>query len=1005
MIDVHPQSASSPVRSVLDAARDGAVFFSDRKGDLGNIEYGGNNKSSVPFYRTNDRYMLGAERGAHHAGSSPLASLTRKEVALLWRSTGYVADAAAEKPILGVDRADHAPVLCDDDADFVSLKDSRVKKHEQIDPGHEESQSPRSHSSSLSESGEESTVKEEGDQTIDHDSASQAARAENARLAGVVKQEPQSAEAWHQYIEFQEVWLGGGFQSDAQSLSTRGVADVKLSMYSKAIKSVKDNDPKLEILLCDMMREAEKVLEAQKLEKRWQEAIKGHRHFSKLWLAYLDFMQSSSASFQLTTYQDMVKECLSILTGAWKAKQPAQDIVDLVYLFLRYSCCMRDAGYYELATGLWQAVFELNFPIPSRRPLTGNAQERIDELEEFWDGEESRCGEYAISFGQKEVPAAAQPLSDSFANAQNSERPDASMERFAKEETGRARRSQRPARASDDADSDDPFRVVLFSDLKPFLFLVPDGFRRVLVNAFLCFYGLPPLLDTDTTVDDIQYWWQDSFLNQGWDCNIARAQPDSVPQDPTILNSRTTIEALFAKSQALPGSLVFPSLRSISDVSFVTNTLTYLTAHGPLDTSLLVYLIAFTHHTSPTSARSLAKAFLKKDPNNVPIYLALSHLEFADSNPSRAILILSTTIANFAASQHLAILPLWRTWLFHALQTGDRDAARRIALSIGRAEVLPASPNLSPTDYLPAVLTTLQAALTSPTTPSNPSQHADILDLLALITYLFPSTPSNSLSDALDSYTTSLASLPSQTSPTAHLLHQHRATLITNHTAAHLPHDPHHTRATLAQSTALFPGNTALLAAHDRQQSRLRIDVDALRARRTAVAATSTTSLSHTSPVNTPTPANCTAPAWRIATELHRFSTQTQPHAGSAHPVRAAFERALRNDRAGAPHCAAIWRAYCAFELALPAPAPAPSPPHARKGVTNTAAKVDEERPNNARAKAIWLRAVRALPWHKDLAVWGLLRAEEMGVSDGEGRAVIDGGLGRGWRVLVGEGW
>jgi len=757
-------------------------------------------------------------------------------------------------------------------------------------------------------------------------------------------------------------------------------------MYSKALNSTKNDDKSREKLLLDMMEAAEKVLEKGKLESKWREVVQDKRDCWKLRLAYLNFLQSSFASFRVTVYQDLAKQHNDVGVALALAGKSPNHFAHSIYLFLRYSRCMHEAGFVELAVGLWQAMLQLNFRGDS--PPSEDLDKQLDDLEEYWDNEKPRCGEYFVTPSNKGEVESIHLSTKGTPNDPATK--SSSIINFAYGE--RQRRSQNlwPGRATDESDNDDPYHVVLFSDLRPFLFIVPEQARTMLINAFLCFHSLPPL--PAVTEPDTQHWWQDPFLHSGRPRALNGSRAEDVLRQLATSYLRTTIGVLWRPPTPANGYFASAIEDSDTNIPFAINSLSYVLSTAPSNTMLASYLVALSHAVAPPQARPLIKALLKSTPSSVPLYLTLAHLEFAQHHDERAVLILSTAIANFSrASEPHAVLPLWHAWLQHELQAGRFSNAQRVAASIGRTSLVPTADTPHLQQHVPNVFQTLHAVLTHPTTTRDPHACATTLDLLALICYTCTSTTAcPSLTAALSSYATSLTSL-TPTSPTAELLHQHRASLITHHTTRHLAYMPREVRPVLARSATLFPANTVLLAAHAAQEARFRIDID--RVRSVAAAALVMRTDAHGAQLRGGDEGSdgATAPAWRVRQEVQRFAA-ADVGGSTAHAVRAAFERELQA-RHGATN-GALWRAYVAFELSLLASARAAGSPSS-KGKTAVAG------PDGGRAKQVWLRGVDARPWDKEMVMLGLARADALGVAEAEARAVVDGCLDRGLRMFM----
>ena len=173
-------------------------------------------------------------------------------------------------------------------------------------------------------------------------------------------------------------------------------------------------------------------------------------------------------------------------------------------------------GFNERALAAFQAIIELNFFCPgvnqAQRP--NEMDERwttrvIDDLETFWDGESPRIGE-TNSKGWRNTSDDAEPppaLVTSPGEASNS------LEEWASTEQRTTASQPRPARTADPGIDDDvdPFRCILFDDVKDLLFIVrSDRAKSQLAYAFLNFLGLPFAPSDHAPAMDCH---ADSFIN------------------------------------------------------------------------------------------------------------------------------------------------------------------------------------------------------------------------------------------------------------------------------------------------------------------------------------------------------------------------------------------------------------------------------------------------------------------------------------------------------------
>lgn len=148
---------------------------------------------------------------------------------------------------------------------------------------------------------------------------------------------------------------------------------------------------------------------------------------------------------------------------------------------------------------MWQALLELNFFCPA--DLAGPAGAETEStwfdrvlrgLEAFWDSGKARIGESGALGWSK---SAASTRSSVAPVAEPNSLPEGDpFEHWESRERSLASEYHMPARVTDDViDADpDPYRAVLFEDVRPVLFFAtwPDS-RMQLAWAYLAFLGLP----------------------------------------------------------------------------------------------------------------------------------------------------------------------------------------------------------------------------------------------------------------------------------------------------------------------------------------------------------------------------------------------------------------------------------------------------------------------------------------------------------------------------------
>jgi hypothetical protein len=254
------------------------------------------------------------------------------------------------------------------------------------------------------------------------------------------------------------------------------------------------------------------------------------------------------------------------------------------YVFLRLTAFLKQAGYHELSTALWQALLD----IVVLRPLNIPSENLMTNFEEFWDSELPRLGE-SIGSGWRSYMSIPKPqLPEPVTYQPQTIRPKRDIfSSFARVEDIVEKALYQPGRTLDEAGEDDPFHVILFSDLEPFLsaLILTTEIIQPLVHAFLCYCQLPSLMCNDEV--DYAKWWLDSFV-QTWaenlwdDSNASSKWTKELP--PSWRWNRMTTDLIFGEA--------FPDNVSVNR-HWVENVLREVTHSQTVWTEIAEYFIAF----------------------------------------------------------------------------------------------------------------------------------------------------------------------------------------------------------------------------------------------------------------------------------------------------------------------------------------------------------------------------------------------------------------------------
>ncbi|KAG9784618.1 hypothetical protein KCU88_g2687, partial [Aureobasidium melanogenum] len=471
----------------------------------------------------------------------------------------------------------------------------------------------------------------------------------HVELSRATVENPQDPEVWLAFIEYQQTYF-----SHEQGLRTSGITagrsliDLKISLYEQALSHVKDAKGR-QALILGMMQEGSKIWDAEKQASQWRKFLHKDSSF-ELWVLYLNFVQSNQVRFTFESCLDLYKTCLKNFQSYEKGRR--RDMC-CVYLVLRCTLLFWQCGFTEEAIGIWQALLEYNF----FRPEKPTSEELFESFQQFWESEVARIGDEGAT-GWKSMSSA-----DLEANTDRKafEIPSGDIAAWANAENDMDRCAAMPARSLDDVDEADPYRVLLFSDIKDFLFATdtPEG-SRLLQDAFLLFVGLPPLSD----LPEPRQWRGDPFIYTqlhaaaNWSLSVMSKQ-----------DTFDLADVLCETGPSLPMNALSTS-RTVTRycLHFVRRCLLQLAIvayGGGMVESLPVFAISLESRIDRKAARKQAKAILKRI-DSLSLYNAYAILEFKADNFDSAERVWFTAISmseSLGSSAEGRTFLLWRDWV------------------------------------------------------------------------------------------------------------------------------------------------------------------------------------------------------------------------------------------------------------------------------------------------------------------------------------------------------
>ncbi len=684
------------------------TFTIDVKGDSRNLGYG--SSYGVPSYPRNEsRLALGA---GTWSGSLVHRSATG----------GHTKDSISKRIVKNIGRQKVHHVIADPAsspdndawAEFVHLEPSKRRKREVgddaegevhfFDPHDEFRYSSEGAVRQPTRAGAEAENSLEASGS-DHDGPhllvsflDERLRQRRAVLSSQVKQDPTDWISWLALVELQDEsdgFLDVSSQARHTNAERRSNAEVELSIYETALRSVTDPEGR-ERLHLGMMSKAPLVWERRRCSLKWQTILKEHRSSHRLWKSYLDFHQSRPSDFRLEETRRHYLDLLQDMRGDRASDQASSSgsYMVQVYILLRLTLLLSEGDYTELAAAIWQALLEFTFNRPQH--LRSDTQREasktmydasLSAFEQFWESEVARIGEanargwlnYQTDGDEQAPPPAALealPLPG-----------DSAIITWASAERQASSCSKTPSRAMDTS-SEDPYRVVLFSDIQPALLDSSTSFERdAILAAFLCFCHLPP--HTNNPDNHVRSWYQDQFVrNELLYDNL----PKSGSSDPSDLGPAADTPLAFPLAEHPNSSdTLFPNAgkwfsafgpRTLSrgpiPDEFILASLKMLVNQGFGDDSLAEYLLAFELQVSPTTVVKSAKALLKRRPSSLPLYNAYAMIQSRVGNGEMATTVFDTAIQmsnrlDQAARRHVILL--WRTRIWELLGAGETTAA------------------------------------------------------------------------------------------------------------------------------------------------------------------------------------------------------------------------------------------------------------------------------------------------------------------------------------------
>lgn len=944
--DSHRRRERTPDRSrVINPVKDpdefeeSNVFIVDRIGDPKNLEYGSIHRYSVPHYR---RSGHGNVVGIDTSAKIDREASNEKAVIIVdvsGRGKNRPPRLLASKHAPTTDRrlrfVNAQSLEVDEDSaqrDYIALGPPRKRKRGADSPESMENVADTIDYRSIEGKAKPSEKPMDDDLEFASDSSADnleenlglRVRQENAVLSKRAKAQPENLDAWLALAGHQQNLVRPDVDSSVLSSSERrAVADMRLCILNEAAGYIAKGKNGRERLLKAIIDEGSLIWDSRKLSAKWNEALSECASSPLLWTKYLDHVQYNHHSFR---YEDSVQthiQCLALLRKASDDcpphERPRMGAVQ-VYVLLRLTRLIKESGYDELSTALWQGLLETQFFLPSR--LHGaSAEEQLGAFEGFWDSDAPRIGEDQAQGWSKFDESG--PNVTRFPNAYNSPTVDSAspISSFVEQEA-KLHGFPLPSAIDDDAATIDPFRCVMYSDIKAVVEnTCPDLPKRALLQAFLSFAGLPPMPydqtnDSDVSSQEDYNEWSSNFVFETWEGRKFGAKVT------TVHSRRETIETLLHDGFETYQAFVNTAIGQES-ARLVDRALEMLVLTESDNDALAEYYLAYKHKVFPSEATKMAKRLLKARSSSLRLYNAYALIE-SNSNATKAHGVWSTALSmqhKLASARKEDAIFLWHSRLMLACRQADLKQALEALLTIGDSGI-----------YHPLkARREFEEGLDRMMVAQKSSHAAMYADCLAWLSYL--SHDDVDLSAALHKYSKYTARmLKERAMLSTELLLQHKANMIEMHLNHRHAYKPAILKQELVDDLNMFPSNSILLDLHSRlvAQDRLRALVQGQRAVEfSKMSITQWSSL--------------------ITQELRRLEAVAS--GSTANSVRALFKKALLGRDSAVKHSPFLWLARLRFEHQL---------------------TLSDSRSTSGNLKQVFLDGMRHLPWHKAWVLAGM---------------------------------
>lgn len=532
----------------------------------------------------------------------------------------------------------------------------------------------------------------------------------NIDLSKRVEESPHDIENWLALIDHQDVLLrSGDDRRRVTNAEMKSTAEIKIHMYEKALDKMTSMRDR-ERVLQGLMTEGAKIWEVKAQSDRWEQISNDNIDSLVLWTSYLNFKQSNFTTFRYDEVKELFLSRIKLLTRAATSAKPSSIVPvfnQLLYVLLRLTLFIREAGYSELAIAIWQANLEINFfGTPQPQPL----DKALQLFKNFWESEIPRVGEEGAAGWRRFIESeASSKVPDALVDEQDNDLDNKHIfETWAVAERLRARVAL-PARTMDEVVEDDPYRVILVSDIEGYLILLPpeaEDLRKLCVDAFLIFCRLPTMACSSHC--QCQMWSLDPFVkNDLLECelNWSENRPNMEANGDAKENkTKSILQQPFPNYQRSPDTIFisnhwfgpkgwkdqYAAASEPVPYNFVRNTLRQLALSTSME-GLAEYYLSFGNLNEPETIKKISKNILKRYPSSLRLYNAYAMIEWPrNKEVAQGVFSAALNIGLISKNEaNNGSILLWKSWVWACMEDGDATSALGLLLSIADGKPAP----------------------------------------------------------------------------------------------------------------------------------------------------------------------------------------------------------------------------------------------------------------------------------------------------------------------------